>query len=114
MRTFKHRAAQGDLYLRRVEKLPDGVIPVSPENGKYVLAHSETQHNHVIMERPEVSQFSFGDLLKSFLVVTGDEPVELQHERSFDTHESILINPGIYELRRQREYIPEGWRKAAD
>jgi hypothetical protein len=34
--------------------------------------------------------------------------------RSFDTHETLNIPPGIYEVRRQREYVPEGWRKAQD
>jgi hypothetical protein len=114
MKTFKTMCAQGDLLIRRIDALPEGADIVKAENGKLVLAHSETGHDHIVIDRPEVSQYSFGDLLKSFLVVTGDEPIELLHERSFDTHESILINPGIYELRRQREYIPEGWRKAAD
>jgi len=114
MKTFKVCAAQGDLMIRRIEKLPDELSIVPAENGKLILAHSETGHNHIVLERPEVSQYSFGDLLRSFLVVTGDEPALLEHERSFDTHETIAIPPGIYELRRQREHTPEGWRRAAD
>jgi hypothetical protein len=38
----------------------------------------------------------------------------VEHLRSFDTHESISIGPGNYEIRRQRENAPEGWRRAAD
>lgn len=42
------------------------------------------------------------------------DPTALTHERSFDTHEPILLNPGIYEVRRQREYTPQGWRRIED
>lgn len=37
-----------------------------------------------------------------------------ERERSFDTHESILLKGGTYEIRRQREYTPEGWRRVED
>jgi hypothetical protein len=40
--------------------------------------------------------------------------VLLRHLRQQDTHETLKIAPGIYEVRRQREYTPEGWRRAAD
>ncbi len=114
MKTFTNCAAQGDLLIRRIDKLPEGVNSIPAENGKHILAHSETGHHHVVLDRPEISHYSFGDLLKSFLVVDGDAPALLEHERTHDTHETIAIHPGIYELRRQREYIPAGWRKAQD
>ena len=38
----------------------------------------------------------------------------LEHLRTFDTHETLAIPPGVYELRRQREAVPEGWRRAQD
>jgi hypothetical protein len=53
------------------------------------------------------------DLFRSWLVIES-EPAELEHLRSFNTHESLVIAPGIYEVRRQKEYTPEGWRRAAD
>ncbi len=113
MKTFKNIAAQGDMMLIRIAGLPEGVKPVDAINGAYVLAHSETGHNHVVMERPTVKLFSAMDEFRAYLVVEGD-PVELEHQRSFDTHESVKIEPGIYEVRRQREYTPEGFRRAAD
>jgi hypothetical protein len=118
MKTFTTMAAQGDLVIRRIDALPDGLKAATAHAGKFVLAHSETGHNHIVMERPDVRQFdppqfSAMDEFRSYLVVEGD-PVELVHERSFDTHETLLIEPGIYELRRQREYTPEGFRRAAD
>lgn len=113
MKTFTKMAAQGDMILRRIDALPDDAKPAAAVGGKFVLAHSETGHNHVVMERPGVRFFSAMDEFRSYLEVTGD-PVELQHERSFDTHESVKIEPGIYEVRRQREHTPEGFRRAAD
>ena len=38
----------------------------------------------------------------------------LEHHRSIDTHEALEIKPGIYEIRRQREYTPQGFRRVAD
>ncbi len=66
------------------------------------------------MERPGVAMFQDSmDLFRSFLVIEG-EPADLEHLRSFDTHETVRLDPGVWEVRRQKEYSPEGWRRAAD
>ena len=115
MKTFKNAAAQGDLMLRKIESVPANAVPVKADNGVYVLAHSETGHNHVVMERPGVTLLRDPvDQFRGFLIVSG-EPAELQHLRGHDTHETIAIQPGMYELRRQREYDAfEGVRRAQD
>lgn len=117
MKTFKNMAAQGDLLIRKIESLPHGAIKVNPVNGKHIVAHSETGHSHVIDATYNVNLYSSNDDMVSYLeVVEATEKTEtlLEHLRSFDTHETIKINPGIYEVRRQREYTPEGWRKVQD
>lgn len=117
MRHFKNQAAQGDLFLRRIDKLPVGLKPMAVECGVYIVAHSETGHHHVIEARPNAVVFATDDPMVSYLQVieaTDATEVLLNHLRSFDTHESIAIGPGNYELRRQREYTPEGWRRVAD
>ena len=43
-----------DLLIRRIEKLPEGVKKVQSKSGKFVVAHSETGHDHIIMEQPSV------------------------------------------------------------
>lgn len=114
VKTFNNIAAQGDLLIRRIDQLPAGVIREQSTNGAFVLAHSETGHNHVVLERPGVTLHKDPvDQFRAFLTVTGD-PVELEHLRSYDTHETILVTEGVYEVRRQREYTPEGFRKAQD
>lgn len=107
--------AQGDVMLIPVESLPDtAMAPVASEKGALIVTHSETGHHHVIVERPTVRMFQDAmDMFRSWLVIDG-EPAELKHLRPTDTHESVQLEPGVYEVRRQREYFPEGWRRAAD
>ena len=117
MKRFVNQAAQGDLLLRRIPFLPENVVKVEPENGVYVVAHSETGHNHVIVADRPVSMYTAGDPMISYLqVVESCDEVEtiLRHLRDFDTHEPIKVDPGVYEIRRQREYTPTGWRRIED
>jgi hypothetical protein len=116
MKTFKNIAAQGDFMIIRVNSIPADVVPMMDENDVYVIAHSETGHNHV-MERTNVDAYvpmnvKDVDLYELFLNVK--EPTEINHLRSFDTHETLLVPPGQYVIKRQREYTSEGFRKAAD
>jgi hypothetical protein len=117
MKTFKNIAAQGDLLIRRINSIPDGLAPTKAEKGAYVVAHSETGHNHVIAERQNVTFFASNDPMISYLqVVEATDAAEtvIEHLRTFDTHEAISIGAGCYEIRRQREYTPEGWRRVED
>lgn len=117
MKTFENTAAQGDLYIRRIEKLPDNLKRIDAEKGQYVVAHSETGHNHVIAERPNVTLYAGDDPMVSYLQVieaTDEAETLLEHLRSFDTHETIKLPVGTFEIRRQREYTPEGWRRVED
>ena len=116
MKTFTKMAAQGDFVIIRIDKIPNDVVEFVAEGNHYVVAHSETGHNHV-MERTNVKAFKQGvtndrDLYALFLSV--EAPTEINHLRSFDTHETLLVPPGNYMVRRQREYVAEGFRKAAD
>jgi hypothetical protein len=115
--TFKNCAAQGDLMIRRINKLPDDVKPLSAERGVFVVAHSETGHNHVIDAKPNVQWYGNGDPMVSyFQVIEASDATEtlLRHLRGHDTHKTIVIPTGVFEIRRQREYTPEGWRRVED
>lgn len=116
MKTFTNMAAQGDFIIMRVESIPDGLVPVAPRGNQIVIAHSETGHDHVMLmdhvqafQDPKTSE---ADLYEMFLAV--EAPTEINHLRLFNTHESILVPEGKYMIRRQREYVPEGFRRAAD
>lgn len=113
MKTFKTQAAQGDCLITKISKLPKGLIAAKIERkGYYTVAHSETGHDHVVKERSAQLLIDKTNDFIAYLNVK--EPCEIQHLRSFDTHESILLEKGFYEVRRQREYTPQGFRKAQD
>lgn len=106
MKTFSgNYIAQGDLNIFRVADIPD-----IEETDNRVLAHSETGHHHVI-EGNAVRVFEQDDFVS---YVDVQEPAQVVHLRGFDTHETVELPPGKYRVSRQREYTPEGFRRAAD
>jgi hypothetical protein len=117
MKTFTKMAAQGDFIIIRIDEFPAKKLEkISPVDGKIIVAHSETGHNHV-MECEYVEAYKEADtsevnFYEMFLNVK--EPTEINHLRSFDTHETLQVPPGNYLIKRQREYTPEGFRKAQD
>lgn len=112
-KVFKNMAAQGDVLFKRIDKLPEGLTEAKAENGKFVVAHSETGHHHTLLEKNAQLLIDQTNEFIAYLKVGAGGAV-LEHERSFDTHESLKFDEGIYEVRRQREYTPQGYRRAAD
>ncbi len=104
-------SAQGDLNIFICERIPSGTIEIEPEkDGNFILAHSETGHNHVI-DGSCVRVFEENEFI-SYLEVKKDSNVI--HLRSFDTHKTLRLPEGKYRITRQREYTPEGFRRAQD
>lgn len=112
MKTFKNQAAQGDFLITRIETLPPGAEPIASEGDATVIAHSETGHHHVIDAKAATLYRLPESLYEAFLVV--DRPATIEHRRPWDTHEALKIEPGLYRINRQREYVAEGYRLAAD
>ena len=109
---LRNIGAQGDVVFRRIDKLPDGAKAVQ-EKGRIVVAHSETGHHHAI-DDTGVVRFEAGDPMVCYLQLAGDH-CDVVHHRPFDTHETLrLLGSGIFEVRRQREYTPQGLRRVED
>lgn len=106
--------AQGDILIIPIDAIPPGAKMAKPEGQKFIIAHSETGHHHVIdRARAEVYEAA-DDEFVAYIRTLGDG-AEITHERPFDTHETVALEPNsTYEVRRQREYVAEGFRKAAD
>lgn len=109
--------AQGDVYIYSIEAIPSEAKENAQIENRIVVTHSETGHDHVIevdviRKKPNVSMYSGDNPLVSWLEV--NRPCTLKHMRSFDTHAPVTLPPGKYEVRRQREYTPEGWRRVED
>lgn len=105
---------QGDVAYIQVEALPEGLTPAAPEEGRYILGHSETGHHHVIEATPNVKVLRDpSDAVTAYLQVIQDD-VKLEHLRSTDTHEAHTIGAGLYQVLNGVEYRPEGWARMSD
>lgn len=111
--TTRKSICQGDVYLIPIKAIPITAKPLAAENGAFIVTHSETGHHHVVMERPDVQQFSGMDIFRGFLNV-GDKPAELVHLRDHHTHAPQVIAPGAWLIQRQAAYTPQGWERARD
>lgn len=112
---FINQAAQGDLFIKRIDKLPDGLNPMKAVNGQYIVAHSETGHHHVIEAVDGCKIFlDQKDPMTMYMEVIDATEVTLKHLRSFDTHDPINFLKGIFQFRRARERTPTGWRMVQD
>lgn len=118
MREVTKLAAQGDVILRKIDKLPAGAVE-QKRKGALVIAHSETGHHHAI-DSMFVRHFEPADrnpLVCYLQMDTGVGNVDVVHHRPWDTHETLRLlgKPGdVWEVRRQREWTPEGWRRVED
>lgn len=105
MKKFKETCAQGDVYFRRIDAMPKGLVKVAPEGGNVIVTHSETGHHHVMdSDTVEMYQHPKNPLI-NFLVVK--KPTDLVHLRTHDTHETVQFDVGTYQVHRQREFTLE-------
>lgn len=95
---------QGDVLIERIDTLPTDLTPVDRDQGRVILAYGEvTGHAHAITT-PDVTLFTREDMTEMegrFLLVE-KEHAELRHEE----HATIVLEPGAYRVKRQREYAP--------
>lgn len=112
---FLNQAAQGDMLITRIDTIPADAAPVAADQGFYVLAHSETGHNHVVKACDTVRMYQDArDPMTAYLEILSLDTV-IEHQRAFDTHKPLSPKaPGKFRIRRQREHTAEGWRRAQD
>lgn len=115
MKQIKKSGAQGDLLIRKVAKksIPKDAKRVELDGGKVVVAHSETGHHHYLDPEGVTMLRVPDDPLIAYLTIAGDY-ADVVHARPHDTHETIRLPRGTYELRRQREHTPQGFRRVED
>lgn len=102
---------QGDVILEIVAAIPRGKQKrLSAEDGRLVLAHGEvTGHSHgVLASNGEAELVELIDEIERYLVVWRQTP--LVHEE----HGDIDLPPGIYHVRIQRQYQPDGIQRVTD
>jgi hypothetical protein len=110
---------QGDVLLLPVAELPAHRAERVASGPRIVLAEGEaTGHAHVVLGSAYLVRStgtpSTREAGLTHLVV--EEPASLVH----DEHEAIGLLPGVYQVRRQREYVPpapsrpQSFRRVAD
>lgn len=115
MKNIERMGAQGDVVFRRIDKLPE-TAKRNERKGPLIVAHSETGHHHAIAD-DGVVLFDGGDPLRCYLMFESVERADVVHHRSYDTHETVSLGGGVgavWEVIRQREWAPEGWRRVED
>jgi hypothetical protein len=95
----KTNVLHGENFLRKVDALPTGD---TTKVNMYIVGHSETGHNHVLKSNSDIEVLEQGD--KRFVLI--NEVAELFHQKSFDIHETIAVEPGVYEITHKTEYDP--------
>lgn len=111
-------AFQGDVAFLRVAKVPkEAGQEVKREGGALIVTHSETGHHHSVFDRG-VQMFAL-DGMTSYLKIPAGKHADVVHQRPWDTHETLRLladadEDTVYQIRRQREHTPEGWRRVED
>jgi len=113
MKTVKKLGFQGDVAFVRLSKKPTVGAELPKNGGRLVVAHSETGHHHVLDGEARMFEAAGRDPLVCFLRIDG-EVGQVLHLRPFDTHETVGLGKGWWKVIRQREYVPEGWRRVLD
>lgn len=99
---------QGDVLIEQIAQLPQGLKRQKGKNGRIILARGEATGHHHSVDIDQGDWWKSPDDAQQFLSVT--EEAEVTHQE----HAPILLPPGEYRVRRQREYTPEAIRNVAD
>ncbi len=98
---------QGDVFLERVAELPKGKRQEA-RDGRLILAYGEaTGHHHSVAERDgELVETEAQEVYLRIMRTT-----TLDHQE----HAAITLEPGVYKVGRQVEYVPKALpRRVAD
>lgn len=108
MQTFKLHAAQGEVNIRRVDVIPQGLTAIIPEKGLLIVGHSESGHHHgfhaqagvTVMERTKDVPTG----MKILYAILENPTALIQDAQA--PHEPLMLDAGAYEIRISREFDP--------
>ena len=104
MKEIKQYAFQGDILLLRVDSVPEGYTEQQPEEGRHVVAHSETGHHHDIQAHGCKLFASESDPMTCYLQMETVQHADVVHHRPWDTHETLRLLGGpdsVWQIRHQ-------------
>lgn len=92
----------GENVFKPVTEAPEGRVT---KHKIYIAGHSETGHHHVLESKVEfevIEPENLGDSIFIRLL----EPAKVVHKKSYEIHETKVLQPGIYERTFATEYNP--------
>lgn len=89
----------GENVLVPITALPHGEIK---EVDSVIVGHSETGHHHVLTSKRPIKVVEVGDRM---YVETMFEAL-LTHKKITDQHDTLTVQPGIWEVVHKKEYNP--------
>jgi len=93
----------GEITYTQITEMVDG----KPTKTKtLIVGHSETGHHHVLEADVEFDQI----MTDNGIYVRLDQIARIVHKKDHDTHETKILQPGIYRFGEKTEYNP--WTKA--
>lgn len=117
-RKFRNLSSQGDVFLMRVKEIPSDATQIKPtqEDGSYIVAHSESGHHHILEATKPDFLSVFRDVSgRLFAEVREGSSALLWHNKSDKTkHNPIEVPAGSFQIKRAKEYTPQGMRQVAD
>jgi hypothetical protein len=99
--TMKNVYRHGEVSLIEVSQAPKGLFK---RLKSFILAHSETGHNHVL-EATKAADLEIYER-KGEVFVKVNSPVNLVHKKAFDSHRTLEVSPGLYKRYEATEYDP--------
>lgn len=89
----------GENVLIPIEKMPDGE---AKEVKSIIVGHSETGHHHVLDSPQSMRVIEVGD--RMYIEVMFE--ALLSHKKAQDSHDTLTVAPGIWEVHHKLEYNP--------
>lgn len=138
VKTANRMAAQGDVMFIRASAADvqiDASKEIKPENGRLIVAHSETGHHHTVDATGTKLYQGENENVCYLVMAEGVGFKDVVHHRDWDTHETFRLlgnesktsdkssalgkggdtgGATIWKIQRQSEWSPEGWRRVED
>lgn len=93
----------GELGLIPVSKLPELKNAKRLTARAYIASHSETGHHHMLTSEKEDIEIIETDTDRYAII---GSLTRLWHDKSYEVHEEVMVEPGIYKLTQKNEYDP--------
>lgn len=96
------RIIHGENAIMPVDKLPEGLKWHTETHA--IIGHSETGHHH-LLEAIKGTEYELAEM-NGVLYLRLTDKAKVIHKKSFDIHETVVLDPGVYQVTKKTEYDP--------